>query len=389
MGTCKICGTKSVLISEYLALCRKCIIEHFDKARPLIIAAHRINRREFKLPEVVPKDKMGLQCNQCGNQCSIPLNGLGYCGLKKHTAENPISPSNSLSHGDLSKSHKIMQLAGTPQRARLEWYYDPLPTNCVASWICAEGDRHTYKHLQLPRRKKNLAVFYAACTFNCLFCQNWHFRYEKAHQHYISARELAAAVDTDTSCVCYFGGDPAAQITHAIASALMIHKRTSRERPYKVRICWETNGSMSLPFIKKMLELSLASGGCIKFDLKALDYRVHFALTGVSNKTTLANFRWVARHTAGLSIEAPPLIASTLLVPGYVTVEEVAKIAKFIAGLNPEIPFSLLAFYPQFYFHDLPTTSRQHAEAALEAALAAGLKYVHLGNRHLLTRESY
>ena len=63
---------------------------------------------------------------------------------------------------------------------------------------------------------------------------------------------------------------------------------------------------------------------------------------------------------------------------------EVGEIARYIAGLNPDIPYSLLAFYPQFYLHDLPTTSRGHALRCKEAAEKMGLKNVHLGNVHLL-----
>jgi hypothetical protein len=57
---------------------------------------------------------------------------------------------------------------------------------------------------------------------------------------------------------------------------------------------------------------------------------------------------------------------------------------KNLAVFNPEIPYSLLAFHPQFYLHDLPVTSRDHAEEALAAAKAAGLARVRIGNRHLL-----
>jgi len=66
---------------------------------------------------------------------------------------------------------------------------------------------------------------------------------------------------------------------------------------------------------------------------------------------------------------------------------EVAQIAKLIAGLNPNIPYALLAFAPHFYMQDLPRTSFHHAEAGAAAARAAGLTNVHIGNRHLLSRD--
>ena len=78
------------------------------------------------------------------------------------------------------------------------------------------------------------------------------------------------------------------------------------------------------------------------------------------------------------------LIASTVLVPGYVDEEEVAGIAGFLCSLSPDIPYSLLGFYPCFYLNDLPVTSRSHAARCEATARRAGLKHVHIGNRNLL-----
>jgi pyruvate formate lyase activating enzyme len=79
------------------------------------------------------------------------------------------------------------------------------------------------------------------------------------------------------------------------------------------------------------------------------------------------------------------IAASTLLVPGYIDAREVGQIACFIASLDSTIPYSLLAFYPHFFMGDLPTTSRHHASECLEAAKAAGLANVKIGNLHLLS----
>ncbi len=49
-----------------------------------------------------------------------------------------------------------------------------------------------------------------------------------------------------------------------------------------------------------------------------------------------------------------------------------------------DVPESLLAFYPQFYINDLPTTSRSHALRSQAVARDAGLNRVHVGNIHLL-----
>jgi len=275
----------------------------------------------------------------------------GYCGLR-------YNEGGTLKH-----------LAGTPAKGLLQWYFDPLPTNCVADWVCEGHTRYGYK---------NLAVFYGACTFNCLFCQNWHYRQMSPRGQGLSAAELAAYADQRTFCVCYFGGDPTPQMAHALATSRLLAARG-------VRICWETNGSMHPVLAEQMVELSLQSGGCIKFDLKAWDENLHRALTGSSNKQTLQNFARVASQIPRRP-QPPLLIASTLLVPGYVDVQEARQLAAFIAALDPSIPYALLGFCPHFYIHDLPTTSVRHAEEALAAAHASGLRNVRIGNRHLLSR---
>jgi len=274
---------------------------------------------------------------------------LSYCGLR------------TVING------RLTHLAGTPRGGLLHFYHDPLPTNCVADPFC--NGRTRFGHA-------NLAVFYGACTFDCLYCQNWHFRQMSARDRLISADELAAQAAQRTACVCYFGGDPSAQMPHALAASRRLIGRG-------LYICWETNGSMHPALLDQAVELSLASGGCIKFDLKAWDRNLHRALTGVDNSRTLENFARAARRMN--ERPSPPLVvASTLLVTGYVDVQEVEAIARYIASLDCRIPYVLLAFAPNYLLSDLPCTPSQQAHAAEEVARRVGLLTVRIGNRHLL-----
>lgn len=83
-------------------------------------------------------------------------------------------------------------------------------------------------------------------------------------------------------------------------------------------------------------------------------------------------------------MKVPFLRASTLLVPGYITPNEVEDIAKFISETSSAIPYSLLAFSPRFEMKSLPSTSRKLAYECKKRA-NKHLEQVNIGNRRLLT----
>lgn len=333
MGICKICRLDSPYVSSFLSLCSGCIKEKFERALPHIEKAHRTSRLKFGLPPSPPKDERGKKCKVCINQCIVSENSVGFCG--------------SIPHGSL------------------DWYYDPLPTNCVADKVC-DGSQKI--------GMKNLAVFYRSCSFNCLFCQNWHFKAKKKGR--VKAEGLAELADEQTYCVCYFGGDPTPQIAHSIKASRIMAKMGKT-------ICWETNGSMNRNILRTMAELSFSTKGWIKFDIKAWDERLHIALCGVSNRWTIENFSHLYSIMKSMGVKKG-LIASTLLIPGYIDENEVYKIASYIASLDPDIPYVLLGFAPHFFFSDLPYSSRIQGIKCRESALSAGLSSVFLGNLFLM-----
>jgi pyruvate formate lyase activating enzyme len=98
----------------------------------------------------------------------------------------------------------------------------------------------------------------------------------------------------------------------------------------------------------------------------------------------LESFRIIGEKFFSQRAELPVLTVSTLLIPGYVDVQEVDSLARLIAGIDPRIPHTLLAFYPSYTLTDLPTTSRQTAYQCLETA-KGHLENVRIGNIGLLS----
>ncbi len=360
---CRRCRRSAA--SAALGACGECLKQDPELLAGRAAAAHKKSRAP--LPGAVPRAAGGVTCRVCAHRCTIPPGGRGFCGLREN------------------QGGRLVHLAGTAGKGLATWYRDPLPTNCVADWVCPAGSPSGFPRYSYSPSAEigyfNLAVFFGGCSFDCLFCQNRHY-HELAVRlaPLVAPEDLAAAVTPDTSCICFFGGDPSPQVPFALRAAALARARAAGRI---LRICWETNGNIASHYLHRLAALSLESGGCVKFDLKAYHEGLHRALTGAGNRAVLDNFAALAAYIPERP-DPPFLVASTLLIPGYVEVAEVAAIARFIASLDPAIPYTLLAFSPQHLFRDLPLVSRETAEACRAAALEAGLKRVRIGNVHLL-----
>ncbi len=359
---CKICGKDSIYISKTLGLCADCI-KIKKESLDILKKAHENIRKRFNLPAQPPKNK-GVKCNICANECSMGRGDVGYCGLR------------------MNIDGKLESLV-SPKKALLYTYLDPMPTNCCASWFCPGGTGAGYPSYAHKKGAEygyyNLAAFFYACNFNCVYCQNAsHKKIRTAPS--MSIDEFTAKIDKNKniSCICYFGGSPKPQLPFALKAS---ENALEIERDI-LRICWEWNGCGNKKLVERAAKLSLKSGGNVKFDLKCFDENLSFALSGVSNKAAYENFKMVAEFFDKRP-DLPVLTATTLLVPGYVDEVEVSSIARFISELNDEIPYSLLIFHPDFMMMDMPITPKEQAFACFNAAKKY-LKHVNIGNIHLL-----
>lgn len=318
----------------------------------------RLRKRDSLVP-VIPSTGE-IVCSECGNHCRMNEGEVGFCNIR------------TIEGGKVVDRYS--------ESAVVSWYFDPLPTNCVADWVCPVT---TEREIGIGRKRlKNLAVFYGSCNSDCLFCQNASYRTMMAKgSPLMTPRELADAADDYTACVCYFGGDPACNPEHSVKTSQLLNETKS------VRVCYETNGNISKKWLDTIAGIVETTGGTFKFDLKAVTPQLYQALTGVSNTVVLRNFKELA--TSKRNREGEFLVASILLVPGYIDILEVERICAFIAENDSTIPTALLGFSPHHAMSDLPRTSMAHARAALDAANDQGLDNVRIGNMGLLGRDSY
>lgn len=166
--------------------------------------------------------------------------------------------------------------------------------------------------------------------------------------------------------VAFTGGDIACRPEFYAQAAEKIKKECS-----DMWVLLETNGYGLTP---KNLEV-LASGGIDSFwlDIKAYDENVYRRLCGTTNK-------WI--------LEAPKLIVDmgfvlevlTLYIPGWVELDQIAKIAELIAEVDKSIPFTILAFFPEYKLRDVRPPTLYEMIAAYHVAKRAGLENIKLGN---------
>lgn len=363
---CRFCHKKSKLIASSLRICANCLRERSGDASPYIKKTHEQIRSRFGLPPHPPKTSKGILCNVCANECRIKNGETSYCGLKRNV------------------DGRLISLTSTTIGV-LHAYLDPQITNCCSAWFCPAGTGSAYpKYGYRPGPEYgyyNLAIFFYGCNFDCLFCQNASHKKVSAEE-VVTVKELVEETKRNRliSCWCFFGGSPEPQLPFAIKAS----KEALKEMHNRIlRICFEWNGCGNPKLVRRAAEISLKTGGNIKFDLKCFTPSISYALSGVSNTRAYKNFEMIAQEYYSERPTIPILTATTLLVPGYVDAMEVESIAKFIADLNPEIPYSLLVFHPDFMMTDLPITPLTQTTKCYKAA-QKHLRRVHIGNLHML-----
>jgi pyruvate-formate lyase-activating enzyme len=167
--------------------------------------------------------------------------------------------------------------------------------------------------------------------------------------------------------VAFTGGDLACRAEFYAQACERIKRACVRE----MWVLLETNGYGLTP---DNLEI-LASAGLDSFwlDIKAFDRETYRRLCGTDNETVLeAPARIV---DAGFVLEV-----LSLYIPGWVGQEQLVEVARLLKSVDPGIPFTILAFFPE---HKLKRARPPALSEMINAYLRVkevGLKHVKLGN---------
>ncbi len=207
------------------------------------------------------------------------------------------------------------------------------------------------------------------CDLHCGYCQNWvssqALREEGAGTPVrpMSAADIAnAATMSGARLVVSTYNEPL--ITAEWAAAVFSECRV------RGLLCgFVSNGHATpevLAFLRPVLDLC-------KVDLKSFDDRQYRRLGGRLAPVLDSLERLTAM---GVWVEVV-----TLLVPGFNDdVAGLKAMAGFLAGLSPDIPWHVTAFYPQFRMTEPRPTTAADLLRAWDIGKAAGMRHVYAGN---------
>lgn len=181
-------------------------------------------------------------------------------------------------------------------------------------------------------------------------------------QGYGPARNIVSFTGGDVVCQADFYADAAEKIKDTCSNMWVLI---------------ETNGYGLTPGNLDVL----ASGGVDSFwlDIKAYDEEVYRRLCGTTNK-------WILEAPERIVDRGFVLEVLTLYIPGWVETSQIVRIAELVRDVDPEIPFTILAFFPAYKLSGARSPKLLEMVDAYFAVKKAGLRKVKLGNCGVFAR---
>jgi pyruvate formate lyase activating enzyme len=217
---------------------------------------------------------------------------------------------------------------------------------------------------------KALSIATAGCNFRCAFCQNWEISQAPRRKdggiggHKLPPREIVReALAQECRSISYTYTEPTIFFEYAFDTAKLAKEAGLANN-------FVTNGYMTeeaLTAIRPYLDAA-------NVDLKAFKDETYKKVCGARLEPVLESIRRMRK--LGIWVEV-----TTLVVPGLNDgAEELTAIARFIAGVDPDIPWHISRFHPDFEYADAPPTPAKTLRLAAEIGKREGLRYLYIGN---------
>jgi pyruvate formate lyase activating enzyme len=211
----------------------------------------------------------------------------------------------------------------------------------------------------------------AGCNLACDFCQNWDISKSREVETLSSDATpdaiARAAMDTGCRSVAFTYNDPVIFMEYAIDVAKACHARG-------IKTVAVTAGEICDAPRREFYQYMDAAN----VDLKAFTQDFYWKICKSDLQTVLDTLIYLKRETS-VWFEI-----TTLLIPGKNDSDtELRDMSTWIMNeLGPDVPLHFTAFHPDYRMLDVPPTPPETLRRARDIAVAAGLRYVYVGNVH-------
>ncbi len=221
-------------------------------------------------------------------------------------------------------------------------------------------------YTMLSRRLASYSVTMLGCSFRCIYCNAYRIsQYPDAqwfYRDYVEPERLAAEAMSrmmpDTDKISFTGGEPTIHLPYIEEVVRIIQKKDP-----DIGVGIATNGFCTQKTLERVIDIATS----ISYEIKAYDDDVHRMLTGAPSTPVL-------RNASVLATDARENIRvfRTVVIPG-ITEHQIARIAAFIAEIDPSIPYRLIGFRPNFILYYHPGPSKDLMNDLTEQCRDAGL----------------
>jgi pyruvate formate lyase activating enzyme len=275
-----------------------------------------------------------VACALCSHRCVIAPSKSGICAVRRNTG----GKLETLVYGEVIAAH-----------------VDPIEKKPLY---------HFYPG------SKALSIAAAGCNFRCSFCQNWEI--SQAPRRSGGALRGTALLPRDIVAEAQAQGCRSISYTYTEPTIFFEYAYDAARLASEAGLAnnFVTNGYMTaeaLTTIRPYLDAA-------NVDLKAFKDETYKKICGARLDPVLDTIRLMRK--LGVWVEV-----TTLVVPGLNDGDaELAGIARFIAGVDPDIPWHISRFHPDFEYTDAPPTPAKTLRKAYEIGKREGLRYLYIGN---------
>jgi pyruvate formate lyase activating enzyme len=288
--------------------------------------------REAMLYRSLAREK--VECNLCNHRCQIAPQKFGICRVRQN------------------KDGKLY-------------------THVFGEVIAAHVDPIEKKPLYhfLPKTT-SFSIATVGCNFRCPFCQNWQIsqvsrRIEgSVSGHKLLPKEVVSQAKSHRcQSISYTYTEPTIFFEYAYETSKLAKEKGLAN-------VFVTNGYLT----SEALETINPYLDACNVDLKSFREKFYKEYCQARLEPVLDSIRLMKKLNIWVEI-------TTLIIPGENDGdEELGQIARFIADLDPDIPWHISRFHPNYEFTERLATPLDTLRKAFSIGKKEGLRYIYVGN---------